>query len=110
MTVGNLEPRSIAFTELRLVSKKMASALYWSTYSAVVIQNSSVDDTDLDALAEDSRLMELRNASRDMCRVVQASAIRATMFFNGWQGDVLVQPDIDDAGESSERINVVLVS
>ena len=42
-----------------------------------------------------------------MSGVVQAATLNGTMLLEGGQGDVFVEPDIDDARQRSEGVDVV---
>lgn len=75
----------------------------------MVVGNTSVNDADLDALAEDALLVELVDTGSDVRRVLNGLGVvaEALVDLKGRQVDLLVEPDVLDLRQPQEGVQVV---
>lgn len=101
VATSHLEAFTKTTTELDCRCKCVSSTaqLIGKTYGLVGVVDASVNNANLDTLAEDALLVQLAHTSSDVGGIVVGRGIvTVAMDVNGRERDLLIQPDLDNVG------------
>lgn len=77
----------------------------------MLIPRSRVNNTDLDALAEDAPVVKFADARSIMCRIIASGSISdGREALDGRESHALVGPGANNTGEAQQAVDVVVVS